>query len=178
MSWIACIGVSVYAVLATCWDVRERRIPNWLSGAALVAALPAAVTDPGIGLWAALSGLVLGGLTFFVPFVLGAVGAGDLKFAAVAGAWLGPHVGLHALLLGTVLGLFVGLATAAGAGRLREALSGAARLVYLFASSLSVAALPPADRDAARVAPIPYAAPLAAGVIGAVLLASQGWLLF
>jgi prepilin peptidase CpaA len=178
MSWIACTGVSLYAVIATCWDVRERRIPNWLSGTALLLALPVAASDSGIGLVAAGSGFVLGGVAFFVPFVLGAMGAGDLKFAAVAGAWLGPYVGLHALLLGTALGLFVGIGSAAGAGRLGEAIRGAARLVYLFASSLSVAALPPADREAARVAPIPYAAPLAAGVIGAVLLANRGWLLF
>ena len=178
MSWLACSGVSAYAVLATCWDVHERRIPNWLSGTALLAALPVAAGDSGIGLLPAVTGFLLGGATFFVPFVLGAVGAGDLKFAAVAGAWLGPYVGLHALLLGTALGLFVGLGSAAGAGRAREAIRGAARLVYLFASSLSVSALPPADREAARVAPIPYAAPLAAGVVGAVLLARQGWLLF
>ena len=178
MSALACIGVSVYAVLATWWDVRERRIPNWLSGTALVAALVAALLDGGIGLSAAGLGFILGGATFLVPFAVGAVGAGDVKFIAVAGAWLGPHVGFHALLLGTVLGLFVGLASAAVVGRLGEAVAGAARLVYLLASSLSLAHLPPPDPHTSRVAPIPYAAPLAAGVLGSVLLAHEGWLLF
>lgn len=178
MSWIACSGVSIYAVLVTCWDVHQRRIPNWLSGTALLAALPVAASDSGICLLPALTGLLLGGAALFVPFVLGAVGAGDLKFAAVAGAWLGPYIGLHALLLGTVLGLFVGLGSAASAGRAGDAIRGAARLVYLFASSLSVSALPPADKEAAHVAPIPYAAPLAAGVVSTVLLARLGWLLF
>jgi prepilin peptidase CpaA len=178
MNWLASIGVSAYAVAATCWDVRQRRIPNRLSGIALLIALPVSLFDDGIGITAALTGFLLGGLALFVPFVLGAVGAGDLKFTAVAGAWLGPYVGLHALLLGTALGLFAGLGAAASAGRAGDALRGAARLVYLFASSLSLAAMPPPDQEAARLAPIPYAAPLAAGVVASVLLAREGWLLF
>jgi prepilin peptidase CpaA len=178
MTAFACVGVSIYAALATWWDVCERRIPNWLSGSALVVALAAAVPEGGIGLSAAGLGFILGGFVFFLPFATGAVGAGDVKFVAVAGAWLGPDIGLHALLIGTVLGLFVGLASAAAGGRAGDAIAGAARLVYLVASSLSLASLPPPDRQAARVAPIPYAAPLAAGVLGAVLLAHQGWLFF
>jgi len=178
MSLLGSLGVALYAVLATWWDVRERRIPNRLSGIALVFAVAAAVLHGGIGLRAAGLGFIFGGTLFIVPFALGAVGAGDVKFAAVAGAWLGPDVGMHALLLGTMLGLFVGLALAAAAGRAAQAVAGAARIVYLLASSLSLAHLPPPDEHAARVAPIPYAAPLAAGVLGAVLLASQGWLFF
>jgi prepilin peptidase CpaA len=178
MSLATCLGVSCYAVLATWWDVRERRIPNWLSGTALAVALAVSLLDGGIGLSAAGLGFLLGGFAFILPFAVGAVGAGDVKFAAVAGAWLGPHIGFHALLLGTVLGLFVGLASAAVVGRAGDAITGAARLVYLFASSLSLAHLPPPDTHAARVAPIPYAAPLAAGVLGSVLLAHEGWLLF
>src|SRR5262249_39580187 len=79
MNWFACVGASCYAAAATWWDVRERRIPNWLSGVALLFALPAAVLNDGIGLPAAFSGLLLGGFALFVPFALGAVGAGDLK---------------------------------------------------------------------------------------------------
>jgi len=177
MSILTCCAVSLYAVLATCWDIRQRRIPNWLSGAFLIAALPAAALENGIGLLAAGQGFVLGAAVLFVPFVLGAVGAGDLKFVAVAGAWLGPRVGLNALLLGTVLGLFAALGAAAAAGRFGEALSGAARLVWLAAAGLSLTQLPPADRQAGHMAPIPYAAPLAAGVVGAVLLAHMNKLL-
>jgi len=175
---VACGGVSTYAVLAMCWDVGQRRIPNWLTGGALLAALPVAATEAGIGLTAALAGFALGVVALFLPFVLGAVGAGDLKFAAVAGAWLGPHVGLHALLLGTVFGLFVALACAALAGRAGDAITSAARLVWILASTLSLAELPKEDKNAVPISPIPYAAPLAAGVVCAVLLDLYGWLLF
>ena len=177
MNGLACILVSLYAVLATCWDVRQRRIPNWLSGLSLVAALPAAIADGGIGVLAAGQGFALGAGAMLVPFMLGAVGGGDVKFVAVAGAWLGPRVGLNAILLGTVLGLFAALGAAAAAGRFGEALSGAARLVWLAAAGLSLTQLPPSDQATGHVAPIPYAAPLAAGVLGAVLLAHTNRLL-
>jgi len=78
----------LYVGLAVLWDVRERRIPNWLSGTWLLVALPSATLDEGIGLPAALAGLGLAGAALLGPYLAGAVGAGDLKFAAVAGAWL------------------------------------------------------------------------------------------
>src|SRR5512144_2951224 len=106
MSLLTNAGVLGYAALATGFDLRERRIPNWLSGLGLAGALAAAPTDAGIGLPAALCGAGLGLGALFIPFTLGAVGGGDVKFAAVAGAWLGPRVGLNALRLGRALGLF------------------------------------------------------------------------
>src|SRR5262252_9458769 len=113
MSLLASAGALAYVALATAWDVRSRRIPNWLSAAALIGALAVAPTSSGAGLRSAALGLVLGIMALIVPFLLGAVGAGDVKFAGVAGAWLGPRLGFEALLLGTAIGLFVALASAA-----------------------------------------------------------------
>jgi prepilin peptidase CpaA len=172
---LAIAGTASYAVLASWCDVRTRRIPNRLSGAALVGALVVAETTGGIGLRAALTGLALGAAIMLPPFALGAVGGGDLKFTAVAGAWLGPRLGFQALLVGTALGLVVALASAAVAGRAGEALSGAARLAWLLASSLSLIDALRGDDAASRLAPIPYALPLAGGVLVVLALGERGW---
>jgi prepilin peptidase CpaA len=177
MSLLTTVGVLAYAAFATGFDLRERRIPNWLSAAGLAAALATAPTADGIGLPAALLGAGLGLGALFIPFSLGAVGGGDVKFAMVAGAWLGPRVGLNALLLGSAVGLFVALGAAVAAGRGRAAIAATGRLLWLFAASPSLATFPPASKTEARLAPIPYAVPLAAGVAGAVVLAEKGWLL-
>lgn len=177
MSLLTTVGVLAYAAVATGFDLRERRIPNWLSGAGFIAALATAPTADGIGLAAALLGAGLGFGALFVPFTLGAVGGGDVKFAAVVGAWLGPRVGLNALLLGSAAGLFVALGAAAFAGRASAAVSAAGRWLWLFAAAPSLATLPAAPSAEQEVAPIPYAVPLAAGVAGAVVLADKGWLL-
>src|SRR5262249_27236141 len=157
---IAIAGAAGYAVLASWYDVRTRRIPNRLSGAALVGALVVSETAGGIGLRAALAGLALGAAIMLPPFALGAVGGGDLKFTAVAGAWLGPRLGLRASLVGPALGLVVALAAAAAAGRAGEALSGAARLAWLLAASLSFTHVLREGHSPSRLAPIPYALPL------------------
>ena len=147
--------------LATWWDIRERRIPNWLSGGAFVASLVASLATDGIGLSACGLGFLLGGLALFLPFVLGAVGAGDVKFAAVAGAWLGPAVGIQALLLGTAIGLFVGLASAAVIGRRRAPRRRAPRLP---AGEVALDHGPAAPDQRRPRGPHPLCAPLAAGV--------------
>jgi prepilin peptidase CpaA len=169
-------GVSVYAALATVWDLRERRIPNWLSGSAFLAALASAYADDGIGLWAAWSGAAVGLGALIIPFMLGAIGGGDVKFAAVSAAWLGPRLGVNALLLGSALGFFVALSSAAFAGRARETMQGTARLLWLAAATLSPTHIPRASTKAAPLGSIPYAVPLAGGVIMTVLLDQHGLL--
>ena|SRR5437879_21111 len=68
-------------VALTVWDLRCRRIPNWLSGTLLIAALVASASP-----WRALLGLVVGAA------LVGLAGypGGDVKGAAVLGAFLGP----------------------------------------------------------------------------------------
>jgi Flp pilus assembly protein protease CpaA len=176
MSLVATYGVLLYAAVAAVWDVRARRIPNWLSMPALGVAFVVACRDGGIGPGAAAAGAGLGIAAFIGPFALRAVGAGDVKFAAVAGAWLGPRLGLNALLLGSASGLFVALAFAAVGGRAGRALSAAAGVIWLAAATMSFTSLPPADSEEERLAPIPYALPLASGVLGTVVLDHLGWL--
>jgi prepilin peptidase CpaA len=176
MTLLATYGVVLYAAVASIWDVRVRRIPNWLSYSALATALVVAYRDGGIGLGTAAAGAGIGLAAFVGPFALGAVGAGDVKFAAVVGAWLGPRLGLNALILGSAAGLFVALAIAAASGRAGRALSSAAGVVWMAAATMSLTSLPPSDRNEERLAPIPYALPLAGGVFGTVLLDRLGCL--
>ena len=175
MSLLAATGVLAYVAIAAAWDLKSRRIPNWLSGTALVGALVAAVGPDGIGLAAAAGGALIGLAALLVPFLLGGVGAGDVKFATVAGTWLGPRLALGALLMGAALGLFAALGAAAVSGRFADAVGRAARLVWLLAATLSIVSLPPPTDEEQRLAAIPYAVPLAAGVMAAVLLDQHGW---
>jgi prepilin peptidase CpaA len=89
-------------------DLRARIIPNVLvlSGA-LSGVLLAGLHPEGIGLLRALGGLALG-LAIFLPlYLLRAMGAGDVKLMAMAGAFLGyaaiAEAALWVLLTGGVL---------------------------------------------------------------------------
>ena len=174
MTVVATTGVLAYAALAAGWDLRERRIPNWLSGVALCAALVVAAGGAGVPIGEALLGAIAGFAVFLLPFSLGVVGGGDVKYVAVIGAWLGWRLGCEAVLLGTAAGMVVGVAYAAHAGRLRDTLVSTAQLAWLTGAGIAPAVLAPARPDRSALAPIPYAVPLSLGVALAVLCEWHG----
>ena len=93
-------------VAAAIGDLRTRRIPN-----KLVAVLAASGIAFSIARMPILPGLVQGsgglivGLALWLPFyVMGWLGAGDVKLYAAAGAWLGPAGAVEGALIGALFG--------------------------------------------------------------------------
>lgn len=121
------LGVALTACVT---DVRSRRIPNVLTlGGAAAALVFHAVTAEGAGIGTAAMGWLVGTAVFLPFFLLGGMGAGDVKLMAALGAWLGPAeafaIAIYASLAGGVLALGVALAT----GYLRTALRNVGRLL-------------------------------------------------
>ena len=91
-------------IIATVSDVISHRIPNKVLAPALAVAFVLSATTQGVfGLSLALAGMAVGLAMLLPVYAVGAMGAGDVKMLAVAGAYLGPH---GALLAGAILGLF------------------------------------------------------------------------
>jgi prepilin peptidase CpaA len=97
---------TVMLVCACVSDLRTRRIPNQL---VLLLAVTGLAYSSGIG--SVAEGLARGfgglgvGLIFWLPFwLLGWLGAGDVKLFAAAAAWLGPWGAVEAAVLGALLG--------------------------------------------------------------------------
>ena len=89
---------------AAAFDLRERRIPNWL---VLVAFSSGFLSRSFLGMEAVLSGLAAAALAFFFGllfYALGGLGAGDVKLMGGLAAFLGLE------------GLLTGLAVMAGVG--------------------------------------------------------------
>ena len=83
---IIALGSAVY------YDIRFRRIPNWLTLSALVAGIGYhAITGGFAGLGYSLLGLAAGFGCFFLFYILGGMGAGDVKLMAAMGSLLGPR---------------------------------------------------------------------------------------
>ncbi len=105
------LAVIVPAMAFACWnDYRRHRVPNWLNAGLAAAGLAArAVLEGWSGLGAGLLGMAAGFALLFVLWAMHAMGAGDVKFAAALGAWLGPHLVFQAVLAGALAGGLIAL---------------------------------------------------------------------
>lgn len=92
-------------VTAGIFDIRERRVPNWLvlSGTVLGVGLNSFVYEAA-GFWFSLKGLGLALLVYFPLFAIRAMGAGDAKLMGAVGAVVGPWNWLGIFVITVVLG--------------------------------------------------------------------------
>jgi prepilin peptidase CpaA len=91
-------------VPAALYDIRSRRIPNWLTLAGIVAGIAVnAILTPG-GWGPSLLGAALGFGAYFPFYLVRGMGAGDVKLMAAVGAVSGPTFWLHIFVATGVLG--------------------------------------------------------------------------
>ncbi len=91
--------------IATVTDLKSQRIPNWLTFPLMLGGLAAHAVFTGLeGLWFSLAGFGLGLGIMLVPFLLGVMGAGDVKLLAGVGAWLGVNTTLTAFVITCLAG--------------------------------------------------------------------------
>jgi prepilin peptidase CpaA len=114
--------VAIVVLVAAVWDLRTRRVPNWLtfSGVILAIALNTFLGELP-GLWFSLKGLGVAFGVYFLLYLLRAMGAGDVKLMAFLGAAVGWSIWLLGILPATaILGGVVGLLLVLTKGRLRK----------------------------------------------------------
>jgi len=118
--WVAA-PVLVVAGLAVRADVRTRRIPNLLTGPAVLLGLVAHLTFGGTaGLASAALGMAAAGGLLLPGWLMGWMGAGDVKLMAAVGAWLGFPLGVFAALATLMAGGVIALIVAAQRGALKK----------------------------------------------------------
>lgn len=162
------------AIIASITDLRSRRIPNRLTGPAMLFGLLVHLTFGGpaqLGL-SLLAGLIGGG-AFLLFFMAGGMGGGDVKLMAAVGCLAGMAY-IKDILLSTVL---VGAAMAVGLafyrGKLRETVANVWSIVRHHGSE-GLMSHPELNLTNSSTLRLPYALPIAAGCLVALLLASGG----
>lgn len=127
--------LAVLVITAAFFDLRSRKIPNWLSTAGCLAGLAgnAALSD-----WAGVRTALLGfGLAFGVYlglYLLHAMGAGDVKLMAAAGAVAGWRAWLLIFLATSLIGAVLAILLAVSKGRLKSTFWNVGYLVRELAS--------------------------------------------
>lgn len=160
------VGVLLVVAVAAGWDLARNRIPNLLNALALAGALSLGVLASGwSGAANALAGVAVGGGIFIPLYLLGGMGAGDVKLMAAAGAFLGPSGALMAAVSSLIAGGALGL------GLLAWRLVGRRSMVeQLLAGDAGSTGGFRATLHGARKERFPYAVAIATGVAVSVYL--------
>ena len=106
LALLALVGIAVFT------DLRERRIPNWLTVSGVLVGLTLAAFETAGFPTAALLGVVAALAVAFPLFALGGIGAGDVKLLAAVGAFVGPAGLLPVIIYGGLAGGVLALASA------------------------------------------------------------------
>lgn len=108
-------------LIAATYDIRFRRIPNWLVLSGLIAGLTGNTVLFGLdGLAHSGEGLGLGFMLYFPLYLLRARGAGDVKLLAAVGSITGPGNCLWIALLTAILGGAIAIVVVALHGRVKR----------------------------------------------------------
>lgn len=153
------------AIAAAYYDLRVRRIPNWLNLCGVVLGLGLNTYFESLhGTWTATSGLLLA-LCIYTPlYVLKGMGAGDVKLMAAIGAISGPANWLFIFIATALLGGVISLTLVVLKKRAGQTVSNISVIVTQLAQGQS-----PARRDGLsiydeRSLKMPHGAVIAAGV--------------
>jgi prepilin peptidase CpaA len=153
----ALILVLTAAALAAYTDLKSRRIPNFLTGAVLVAGLALHATQG----WRSLAiSIALFVVVFFLGtllFSLKLIGGGDVKLLAAAAATLGWPDTAAFLFYTVIAGGLLGIIISTARGRLRPVLANLRLMILPMLSGSRPATVPSA------VGKMPYALAIFAG---------------
>src|SRR5213593_647391 len=156
MQSLTVAAVVIFVALCVIADVRTRRIPNAISGSAMILGITLNTAFLGTaGLLDSLAGLGITVGVLLWPFAMGGIGGGDVKMMGAIGALLGPRLALMGLGAGVILGGAVMVWHLARQGRLREKVMGTATMFQ------------------AAVA-LPYSVPLGVGTLAALAFGALG----
>lgn len=164
-SWSEYVLIGIVTVCAVT-DAARRKIYNAVVFPALLIALAGHLAAGGWeGAWHSLLGMATGLALLLIPYLLGGMGAGDVKLLALVGALKGPAFAADAAIYMALLGFFLSAAVLLFQRKTRR---------YLLYVVYSLAAWRPGSGlrlrpDGAMSATMPYGLAIAGGVLLALL---------
>lgn len=159
--------LSLILLLASIFDLSQRRIPNALT-------FPAMVT--GIVYWTFLNGMEgfmhgTGGLSLGIGILLvfylkGMMGAGDVKLLGAVGSFLGPHGVFHAFLYSAIIGGLYALFVLARSRVLKQTVMRYGLMAKAYLGTGQLMYIPPQEGE---LPPLCYGVAISLGTILSVL---------
>jgi prepilin peptidase CpaA len=102
-------AIFVISGLSAFFDLKIRKIPNWLIACGLLSGVILNALEGYTYLFASVSGFLVGVGVLVFPFAMGWIGAGDVKFFGVVGALVGisllPRVFFYSALVAGIIAI-------------------------------------------------------------------------
>ncbi|WP_019413198.1 prepilin peptidase [Paenisporosarcina sp. TG20] len=162
------IVLALILIISILTDLRNRKILNIVTLPAIISGFIYHIFTSGLeGFFFSGQGFLLGLGLLFIPFLMGGVGAGDVKLLAAVGAWKGAlfifYTGIYAGIIGGIIALLILL-------KRRELIFTLKRMLFsvLFWKSANGALLAKDDKQGSIS--IPYAIPIALGTLFTFLM--------
>jgi prepilin peptidase CpaA len=156
-------GASLCAVAGSVYDVKSRRVPNFVTGPGFLLGLSIHLA---LGGWRQLltsfAGGLICGLIFLVFYLAGGMGAGDVKLIAAVGSIAGLSHVSYLLVLTAIAGGLMAIGLALFRGRLRETVMNVAVLATHH-SQEGLRPHPDLNVTNVQTLRLPYALAIAAG---------------
>lgn len=161
--------LAMVLAVATVSDVRTRRIPNSLTLAGCLAGLVlGALASGGSGFMEAGKGLLLG-FAISLPFwLLGWLGAGDVKLLAAVGSFVGSALVIEVLLATGIAGAVLAVGALLWRGMLARTGERMAATLNLSVASRRWNYVAPDDQE--KDVRLPYAVAISVGTLAAILM--------
>jgi prepilin peptidase CpaA len=148
-------------VISIITDLRDRKILNIVTLPAILTACIYHFFTSGLeGFYFSGQGFLVGLGLLIIPFLMGGIGAGDVKLLAAVGAWKGTffifYTGIYAGILGGFIALFILL-------KRRQLISTLRRMLFSVIFLISAKGYLLNKDDEHGAISIPYAIPIALG---------------
>lgn len=164
MQLLLCALLVLTLILSVITDVKYRRILNPVTLPALfVAILLHMANGGGDGVIFALKGLGFGFICFIVPYLMGIIGAGDVKLMSVVGAVVGYEHTLFALFFIAVSGGILAVVLLMSRRVLRRSLT-RIWLFFVYLVATQDASIMKSSKDELSQEGMPFAVAIAAGI--------------
>lgn len=171
--------IVMFAFVAVCLitDLRTRKIYNSVILSGLAAAL--ALNTGSMGLFGGaaftVSGLLTGIILLIIPFILGGLGAGDVKMLGMIGAFVGHNTVVEVLVASAVAGGVLALVVMLKEGGFLRRMKKMVVALYCFIFVRKTVHLEGLEDKQANHHALPYAVALTVGVIVIYIMGSMNY---
>jgi len=156
-------------LIAIIYDIRFHKIPNWVTFSTVIAGLGFQSFSGGLtGLLFSLGGLGTGLGLLVTFYLMGGMGAGDVKLMGAVGAFLGARGVFYAFLATSIIGGLWAIITLAWSGDLKTTLKRYGAMLKSLLLTQQFMYMAPSEK--VKALKMPYGVAIALGTMTTILL--------